>query len=155
MAHRFKIWDQGNDGRTMGIRVDGVTELERFAGSCTMPDLSDNYQSLQEYLDIAELASTPPPAYSRYVDVVWLSHIGYGRSMYIPHRTLVVTYTGNRRQTGGYASQAYCIVDPNGYPELASHHQRPILVEYVAHATRDALVVMAEPQDGSTDTDSR
>ena len=144
MAHRFKIWNQGNDGNTMGIRVDGVTELKRFAGSCTMPDLADNYRCLQDYLDIAKSAETPPPSYSRYVDVVWLSHIGYGRSIYFPHRTLVVTYSGNRRLTSGYASQAYCIVDPHGYPALASYHQRPIPVEYVAHATRDALVVLAE-----------
>ena len=144
MTHRFKIWDQGNDGSTMGIRVARVEALPQFATSCTMPDLSGEYRCLQDYLVRAESAQTPPPPYSRYVDVVWLSHIGYGVSKYFPHRTMVVTYSGNMRQAGGYASQAYCIVDPNGYPELASHHQRLISVEYVAHATRDTLVVLAQ-----------
>ena len=144
MAYRFKIWNQGNDGSTMGIRVDGVVELNRFASSCTMPDLSGNYQSLQEYLDIAESAQSQPHPYSRYVDVVWLSHIGYGEPKYFPHRIMVVTYSGYMRQAGGYASQAYCIVDPNGYQALAPHHQQPISVEYVAYVTQDALVVLAE-----------
>ena len=142
MAHRFKIWDQGNDGNTMGIRVDGMDELERLATSCTQRDIAGNYESLRHYLDSVENALTPPQPYTRIVEVVWLNPIGYGKNVLFPGRTLVVTYSGNRRECGGYACQGYCIVDPRGYPQLRAHHQQPISVEYVPHATRDALVVM-------------
>ena len=143
MAYRFKIWDQGNDGSTMGIRVDGMREIRRLARTCTEGDIAGNYSCLQHYLDNASRASTPPQPYSRIVEVVWLNPIGYGKNCLFPGRTLVVTYSGNRRQTGGYACQCYCIVDPNGYPQLRAHHRSPIRVEYVPHATRDALVVLA------------
>ena len=142
MAHRFMIWDQGNDGRTMAIRVKGVHELAQFARSCTQPDIAGKYKCLDEYLEVAARTSTRPLPYTRIVEVVWLNRIGYGEHRFFQGRTLVVTYSGNRRQKGGFASQAYCIVDPNGYPELRSHHRSTILVEYVSHAGRDALVVL-------------
>ena len=51
MAHRFKIWNQGNDGNTMGIRADGMEELKQLAGSCTQPDIAGNYSSLSALLE--------------------------------------------------------------------------------------------------------
>ena len=150
MAHRFKIWDQGNDGNTMAIRVENMHALRRLAQSCTAQDIAGNYGNLQEYIVAASRANTPPLPYPRFVDVVWLNMTGYDEYRYFPHRTLVVTYSGNRRQNGGFASQGYCIIDPNGYPHLAAHHRSPILVEYVANTLRDALVVLDTQRDSPT-----
>jgi hypothetical protein len=43
MPFEFKVWNQGNDGQTMGIRVKDVTELNRFAAACTQPDLAGRW----------------------------------------------------------------------------------------------------------------
>jgi hypothetical protein len=143
MAYSFKVWNQGNDGATMGIRVADVDELQRFAPACSQPDLGGAWASLGDYLNAAAAAQgTPPQPYSRIVDVVWLNTIGYGSTQLFPGRTLVVTYTGNERQTGGFASQCYCIVDPAGYPTLSGYHRDSIEVSYVAGIGRDVLVVL-------------
>lgn len=143
MPFRFKIWNQGNDGQTMGIRVADVDELASFATACNQPDLAGLYHNLDDYLAAAAAASgsTPSP-YSRLVDVVWLASIGYGAPRAFFGRTLVATYTGPERVTGGFASQCYCIVDAQGYPALAPHHQAIIQVQYVAGPGRDVLVVV-------------
>jgi hypothetical protein len=142
MAFSFKIWDQGNDGQTMAIRVEDTVELQQFASACDQPDSLGTWKDLQDYLQAANSAAgTPPAPYVRIVDVVWLSNVGYATPQYFPGKTLVVTYTGNQRSTGGFASQCYCIVDPQGFPALGQHHKTPIQVEYVTHPTRDAIVV--------------
>jgi len=73
MAYEFKIWNQGNDGRTMGVRVADSAVLSDFARSCREADLGGNYTLLTEYLYEAAGAANPPFPYSRLVDVVWLS----------------------------------------------------------------------------------
>ncbi len=143
MGFAFKIWNQGNDGRTMGIRVADVSEVARFASVCTEPDIAGNYANLQEYLDNADIATgTPPMPYRRTVNVVWLNTAGYNQHRYFPGRILEVTYNGRERSTGGYATQAYVIVDPVGYAVLAPHHKSPIQAQYVAHPSHDVVVVM-------------
>ena len=143
MAFDFKIWNQGNDGETMGLRVADVTELTAFAAACNQPDLAGVYQDLSAYLNAANAArGVTPISYSRRIDVVWLNTIGYGTPQLFPGRTLVATYTGNERQAGGFASQCYCIVDPAGYPALAQHHQTPIRVDYITNPSHDVLVVL-------------
>lgn len=142
MAHKFKIWDQGNDGRTMGIRVTTTTELRRLAPSVSGPDLGGRWPNLQAYLRAASTATTSPPPYSRLVSVVGLSALGYARPTVFPGRTFVSTYTGNVRQSGGFASQGYVIVDAVGFPNLGRHHLTPIDVEYITCAGMDTLVVL-------------
>lgn len=143
MPYNFKIWNQGNDRRTMGIRVEDVAELARFAAACSEPDIGGHYADMQTYLGAAAAArGAPPPPYSRIVDVIWLNAIGYGSNRLFPGRTMVATYTGPERGSGGFASQCYCIVDANGYPALAQHHRMIIRVEFVANPARDVMVVM-------------
>ena len=142
MSFAFKVWNQGNDGQTMGIRVANATELRQFAALCTEPDLAGNWVSLMEYLDAARTAAVEPPPYTRPVHVVWLNTLGYGSTRYFPGRTLVVTYTGRRRTRGGYAAQGYCIIDPQGYPLLGPHHKDPIQVECIGYPGQDVLVVL-------------
>jgi len=143
MPFNFKIWDQGNDGRTMGVRVEDVNELTKFATACSQPDIAGHYPNLRSYLTAASRArGGPPPPYSRIVDVVWLNPVGYRSPQFFPGRTLVATYTGPQRGTGGFASQCYCIIDPIGFTALRRHHRRAIVVEYIAHPSRDALVVL-------------
>jgi hypothetical protein len=33
MSYKFKVWNQGHDGRTMGIRVEDVDEVARIAAA--------------------------------------------------------------------------------------------------------------------------
>jgi hypothetical protein len=146
VPYSFKIWNQGNDGRTMGVRVQGVRELAKFAAACTEPDISGRYVDMQFSRCYTRLPAathgSPPSPYARIVDVIWLNPIGYGSHRLFPGRTLVATYIGPLRTSGGFASQCYCIVDANGYPALAKHHRAAIRVEYVADPARDVLVVM-------------
>lgn len=143
MPFQFMVWNQGNDGMTMGIRCVDVNELANFAAVCTQSDVAGEWANLNEYLQAADIAAAdPPPSYTRIVNIVWLNTLGYGIPRYFPGRTLVVTRTGNLRQSGGYASQGYSIVDPQGFPILAPHHQQPIRVEYIAHEGHDCLVVL-------------
>jgi hypothetical protein len=142
MPNNFKIWDQGNDGSTMGIRVSDTRELNKLRPHVTGTDLSGIYADLADYLRRAAAANLPPTPYSRLVNVVWLNAKGYPSPLVFPARTFVVTYTGNVRQSGGFASQGYVIVDPAGFANLGHHHRDPIEVEYITSAGVDTLVVM-------------
>lgn len=140
---RFKIWNQGNDGNTMGIRVADVSELDRMRVACTEPSLGGRWSNLDQYLQHAASATTQPdPSYSRIVNVVWLRALGYPSPITFNGRTFVVTYTGNARVSGGFASQGYCITDPHGYPLLAAHHQTDLIVQYIPGSFGDTIVVM-------------
>lgn len=142
MVRKFKIWDQGNDGSTMGIRVATTTELKRLAPRVTGPDLVGRYSCLSDYLKQAETSSSVPHPYTRIVSVIWLNSLGYATPIIFPGRTFVVTYTGNQRLSGGYASQGYVIVDANGFANLGAHHRKGIEVEYVSSHGMDSIVVM-------------
>lgn len=142
MAFVFNIWNQGNDGQTMGIRVRNFTELRRLATACTQPDLAGRWTSLTDYLEAARSATSEPAPYVRLVQVIWLNPLGYGTARHFPGRTFVVTYTGTMRANGGFASQGYCIVDPQGYPLLGAFHRNPIQVEYIADPSQDLIVVL-------------
>ena len=142
MTYEFKVWNQGNDGRTMGIRVKNVAELTPLAQVCTQPDLAGNWTSLANYLAAARIATSTPPPYVRHVLVVWLDARGYPTSRCFAGRTFVVTYTGPIRVTGGFGSQGYCIIDPNGFPLLGPLHRQLIQVEYVSDYGQDVIVVL-------------
>jgi hypothetical protein len=142
MSFNFKVWNQGNDGHTMGIRVADLPELKKFAGTCTKADLAGNWPNMKAYLSAAASASVEPVPYIRLVDVVWLNTSLMASQRYFPGRRLVATYTGPKRTTGGFASQAYCIVDPELFAQLGKYHRTKIKVEYVASASHDVLVVM-------------
>jgi len=141
MTFKFKIWNQGNDGRTMGIRVADVAELKKFAVACAKPDLGGTWANLQAYLAAARKASSEPAPFVRVVDIVWLNN-AFLPNTYFPGRRLVATYTGPRRGTGGFASQAYTILDANLFSKLGAHHKKQIEVEYVASDSNDVLVVL-------------
>jgi len=142
MPNEFKIWDQGNDGSTMSIRVKDTLELNKLKSKVTGVDLSGMYTNLNDYLRRAATANLPPAPYSRLVNVVWLNAKGYPKPLVFPARTFVVTYTGNVRQAGGFASQGYVIVDPTGFANLGRHHRDAIEVEYITSAGVDTLVVL-------------
>ncbi len=138
---QFKIWNQGNDGNTMGIRAAGVREVARIATALSAPSDDNSYPSLTAYLTVLATARRPPTPYRRAVDVLWRTAIGYGSHCYFPGRTLEVTYTGNVRQSGGFAAQCYVIVDPQGFALLGALHLVPITVAVLRGGARDLLEV--------------
>lgn len=142
MFNKFKVWDQGNDGSTMGIRVKDVAELNKLSHKVTGMDLAGTYSNMAAYLKAAASAKKPLQPYSRLVTVVWLNSMGYSNPIVFPGRTFVVTYSGNIRQSGGFASQGYVIIDPTGFTNLGSHHRDPVDVVYISSAGMDTLVVM-------------
>jgi hypothetical protein len=91
VPYNFMIWNQGNDGRTMGIRAQDVGELARFAAACSEPDISGQYTNMQQYLNSAGSAhGAPPPPYSRIVDVIWLNPIGYSNHRLFPSQVSAI-----------------------------------------------------------------
>jgi hypothetical protein len=141
VSFAFKIWNQANNGTTMGIRVASLAELRRIAASHQAPDANHTYGSISDYLTTAGTATRPPRPYMRPVDVFWDTTLGYGGRRYFDGRTLEVTYSGNQRRSGGFAAQCYVIVDPQGYSILGPFHLVPIRVDVVAGNERDLLVV--------------
>ena len=137
----FKIWNQGNDGNTMGIRAADVSVVSQIGPVLNSPSDDGFYASLSQYLTAVGSANTPPPPYRRPIDVLWRTAIGYGSHRYFPDRILEATYTGNVRQSGGFAAQCYVIVDPQGFPALGLHHTVPITVTVVLGTNRDLLEV--------------
>lgn len=142
MAYPFVIWNQANDGKTMGIRVRDVDVLVQLPDACRGSDIAGNWNSLEEYLNEAATALQPPIPYVRLVDIVWLNTKPFGEARLAQDRRFRVTYTGNVRTSGGFASQGYSIVEPEGAAQLLPLHQTSIQVEYLAGAGRDAIVVL-------------
>jgi len=139
---KFKIWNQGNDGNTMGLRAANVNVVAKLGPHFSGPSDDGVYQSLGQYLASVRAATKPPAPYRRRVDVLWRTAIGYGSYKYFTDRVLEVTYTGNMRQGGGFAAQCYVVVDPNGFPTLGALHTVPITVEVIPGVgNRDLLVV--------------
>ena len=139
--YEFKIWNQGNDGKTMGIRAANVSVVAELASVFTRPSDNGAYATMTTFLTTLAHATTPPEPYRRSVDVLWRTAIGYGTHTYLPGRTLEVTYSGNVRQSGGFAAQCYIIVDPQGYPNLGALHLAPITVVVVPGNERDLVEV--------------
>ncbi len=139
----FKVWNQANDNTTMAVRVSNVREVRHLSQVCAGPDMQGTWRNLAEYLAAARVAvGAPPVPYTRPVDVIWLSRLGYGTPRLFPGRRLVATYTGPQRLHGGYATQCYCVIDPAGYGALGAHHRAALSVEYIAHSSHDVLVVL-------------
>ena len=142
MKLRFMVWDQGRDGSTMGIRVEDAQEVRNLGGLLAVPDVAGNYRNFQEFLDaLTNAGGTPPPSYSRVVDVVWLATIGYSGSRVFPGRTLVASYNGTANNSGGFSPQCYCIVDSQGFVNLSAHDKQSLDVDYVVGAGKDTIVV--------------
>ncbi len=141
MTLAFKIWDQANDGATMAIRAADTGELAKLAEVCVGEDIAGSWSNLQQYLDQTAQASDPPDPYVRVVDVLWTCTRIVLPSTYSQARRFRVTYTGRRREEGGFASQGYCVLDPAWNGALQPHHQEPISVEWHAGGDRDLIVV--------------
>ncbi len=138
----FMIWNQANNGTTMGIRAADVNVVAQLGQQFSRSSDDGLYGSLSQYLSIIAVAQTPPAPYRRSVDILWRTAIGYGSHRYFTDRVLEVTYTGNVRQSGGFAAQCYVIVDPNGFQALGPHHTVPITVVVVpGNGGRDLLEV--------------
>ena len=137
----FKIWNQGNDGNTMGIRAADVSVVAHLGQSIARSWEDQLYVPLGQYLAAVDSASVPPSPYRRRVDVLWRTAVGYGGHQYFPDRILEATYSGNVRQSGGFAAQCYVLVDPQGFAALGRHHTVPITVAIVPGSTRDLLEV--------------
>jgi hypothetical protein len=127
----FKIWNQANNGTTMGVRAADGNVVAQLGPQFNRASDDGEYRSLDQYLSTIAVAPTPPPPYRRSVDILWRTAIGYGIHRYFTNRIMEVTYTGNVRQSGGFAAQCYVIVDPNGFQPLGSHHTVPITVVVV------------------------
>lgn len=138
----FKIWNQANNGTTMGIRAADVSVVAQLAPQFNRCSDDAVYGSLGQYLSTIAVARTPPAPYRRSVDILWRTAIGYGSHRYFTDRVLEVTYTGHVRQSGGFAAQCYVIVDPNGFQSLGPHHTVPIaVVAFAGNGGRDLLEV--------------
>lgn len=142
MPFSFKVWNQARDGATMGIRVADVDELDQLAAACTEPDMDGNWDSLQDYLDAAATATQPPIPYGRLVDVVWLLDTPFGEQRHCQNRRFKVLRTGEERASGGFPSQAYCILQPSWTADLLLCDKNPITVEYIPGDSVDVIVVM-------------
>lgn len=136
----FKIWNQANNGTTMGIRAADVNVVAQLGPQFNRASDDGVYGSLGQYLSAIAVAHTPPDPYRRSVDILWRTAIGYGSHRYFTDRVLEVTYTGNVRQSGGFAAQCYVIVDPNGFQALGPHHTVPITVVVVPGIGRRDLL---------------
>lgn len=142
MSIAFKIHDQGHDDSTIAARVENTSELENLAEYCIESDLAGVYTNLQEYLATANAApSTPPYPYTRLVDIVWMNQIGYEQYKFFPDRILVVSYSGRMRVSGGYASQCYVVIDPNGFDILSGHVGEILDGVYVSNPKKDVLIL--------------
>lgn len=73
----FKIWNQANNGTTMGIRASDVTVVSQLGAAFNRPSDDGLYLLLDDYLTQLAVATTPPPPYRRSVDVLWRTAIGY------------------------------------------------------------------------------
>lgn len=142
--YSFKVWDQSNDGQTMAIRAVDVDALAELSTGCSQPDMAENWDSLQHYLDNAATASVAPIPYVRPVDVLWeRAGVGVPQWSLCQDRRLRVTYSGNVRASGGFASQAYVVLDPAWNLALRPFDKEPLQVRYFAGPRRDLLVVLA------------
>ena len=142
MAYRFLIWNQANDGLTMAIRAADTQSLDELGGICSEADVAGNWSNLQHYLDSASTAADRPIPFVRLVDIVWLNKRPFGKPKFFEARRFRVTYTGNARAGGGYASQGYCILPPECAAQLLPLHQHAVDVEYIPGIERDCLVVL-------------
>jgi hypothetical protein len=110
---RFKIWDQARDNSTIGLRVTDFPELNALATHLLAPDVYGTWTSLQAYLDASLVASSPVERYTREVDVlVQRADLGIPQWSFCQRRRLCAVYTGRERQSGGFSSQCYVILDP-------------------------------------------
>ena len=128
MLH-LKIWNQANDGATMGLRVVDVVELEYLSGMFFGPSDDGNWASLRDYLDYMSSTDEPPAPFVITADVYWDRP-----SPSVPYplardRRFEFTYTGNRRESGGYAVQGYLILPTDWAPGLLSSHMTPVDAE--------------------------
>lgn len=141
--YRFKVWDQSNDGKTMAIRVADTAELDKLRAHCTGHCMSGVWGSLSAYLVAAAKAKKPPDHFTRQVDVLWLKKgLGLLPWSICHNRTFRVLNTGNVKAKGGFASQAYVILDPAWNALLQPHHKKPIQVRYLPGPWTDLLVVL-------------
>lgn len=139
----FKVWDQSNDGQTMAVRAANVDVLAALAAVCNQPDMTGNWDSLQDYLNAAATAAASPAPYVRPVDVLWgRAGLGVPQWSMCHDRRFRVTYSGNVRAGGGFAVQGYSIVDPAWNAQLQPHHQHDIQVRYIPGPHRDLIVVL-------------
>ena len=115
----------------MGIRAADVGVVAQLGPQFNRGSDDGVYGSLSQFLSAIAIAQSPPAPYRRSVDVLWRTAIGYGTHRYFTDRVLEVTYTGNHRQSGGFAAQCYVIVDPSGFQALGPHHTVPITVVVV------------------------
>lgn len=141
MTFSFKIWDQGNAGDPMAIRVDGVAELRRLARLLTGPDAALNWPSLGDYLAYSATATGLPTPFVRRIDVLWESAAPRVPTPYCQDRMFRVTYTGRLRARGGYASQGYCYLDPAWAHDLQPFRHGGLVVDVFPGADRDLFVV--------------
>ena len=141
MSYQFKIWNQSNDAQTMAIRAQDVNTLAKIASSYNAPSTDGQYNSLGNFLNQLNSASSPLSPYRRSVDVFWNTALGYGKRKLFADRVIEATYTGTIRQSGGFAAQCYVMIDPGGYGALGQFHLVPITVAIVPGGPRDLLIV--------------
>ena len=140
---KAKIWDQARNGGTMAIRISTVQEVVKLAVSCTRASAKGGWTSLSDYLQNSQAAVVQPNPYTRNIDVLWLRQgLGIPPWSHCQQRRFQVTYTGRQRTKGGFASQAYVVLDPAWDALIRPFNMQDIRVAYVSWAQRDLLVVL-------------
>jgi len=141
--YKFKVWDQANDGNTMAIRVANTAELSKLTAHCLGHCMLNAWSSLKHYLVVAAKAKVRPDHFVRQVDVLWLKKgLGLPPWTMCHNRLLRVLNTGNARKSGGFASQAYVILDPSWNAVLRPHHKQAIRARYLPGPWNDLIVVL-------------
>jgi len=142
MSFRFKVWDQANDGKTIGLRVADIKEIERLGHHLTGAEAFNEWNSLSDFLDCLNQAQTPPERFVRLVDVlVGRSDLTLPKWSLCQIRKLSFTYTGPVRRAGGFAAQAYVILEPSWTASLIGHAGLELNAEYVIGSDRDLIVL--------------
>lgn len=142
MDIRVKVWDQANDGKTIGLRIADNAEISKLANYLTGSEAFDEWSSLSEFLDHLSQAQIPPERFVRLVDVlVGRSDLTLPKWSLCQTRKLSFTYSGLARKGGGYASQAYVILEPAWTQSLSSHVGVELQAQYVNGTDRDLIIL--------------
>lgn len=142
MSFRFKVWDQANDGKTISLRVSDSKEIQKLGRHLTGSEAFNEWNSLSDFLHCLDRAQTPPERFVRLVDVlVGRSDLTLPRWSLCQNRKLSFTYTGPARRAGGFAAQAYVILEPSWTVPLIGHAGLELNAEYVIGVDRDLIVL--------------
>jgi hypothetical protein len=144
MSFRFKIWDQANDGKTIGLRASDNSEIQKLGQHLIGADAFNEWESLSGFLQCLSQAESPPERFVRIVDIlIARNDLGLPKWSLCQKRKFSFTYSGLVRKGGGFAAQAYVILEPAWTSTLICNVGLEIEAEYILGDDRD-LIILSE-----------